>query len=202
MDKEVNIKKLVGNLAKRSRIYGLSKPAFRSKAKTALVKAGISEPEAKRISTGISINSKKKITEKKAIKVIKALRKEGLLKTQMKDIKGEVVKFVAKDKGSGEDEKQKKIREAEVRRRLRKRDDENGKQTVVADSKAKAKVKSTKTNVTPSTVFKTPPTKHQPIQAPLRAPEASIRSKVELPTEDEEIKGLRRRAEEQDLPLD
>ncbi len=209
MPDKVNIKRLVGNIAKRSRTRGLTTLAFKNKVKSALQEGGFSQKKAGRIATSLKSGSTE-LTAKESAKVIKVLKKAKVLKGQIKDIRGEVSDFLKADRGrSGESQQSERAKKAEIRRRLRERsrEDEENIKASRGPKGAKPSKNNKSSNGQSSAALssgyigaETEVIKSSPRQ--MFEPRIDEPKEAFLPQKDKEIESLVSEAEEQDLPLD
>ena len=216
MSSKVPLNKLVRTIAKRTRTIGISQAAFENKAKDALAKE-FGQARAGKMARGLRSGSgAANLTKKEAVRAIKVLKKEKVLKGAIKDIKGEVESFARKEGQLGDEEAAKlAIRKGEVRRRIREKADETkeevkrGKEGSIKSKDSSSKVKSSDkqgsnqpamTYIAAGTVA----TIERPLSAPLTGPITRREpvSKKGIIQPDEEVLSLRKDAEEHDMPID
>lgn len=126
MPNKVNIKGLVGGIAKRSHTIGLSTFGFKKKVNDALVGAGYNPVKAGKIATGLRSGTAN-LSRKEAIKVLKTLRQTGVIKSPIRSFSGEVDRFTKSQNASikssehPESLEKEKIQAREARLRIRER---------------------------------------------------------------------------------
>ena len=123
MGNDINIKQLVGGLARRNYANRTGGLEFRNKVKEALEGSGFGKVKAARIATGIK-SGNLNLTRDQSLKVIKALREGKLIKSSVGSVRGAMGTYL-NSQNKGVDTEEVKKKRIEILNRLRQREESN-----------------------------------------------------------------------------